>query len=207
MWRTLVVVVKPFRQLLPDGVGRCKIPEVDVIAFEGLHKGLLHAVALRRGGRPQHPALERDLGVKLFEKAGRNLALTDQGRVAFRYADEIFSLGREFRDAVRGRPTGRPVRFAVGLANAVPTTLVTLDAITDADAGRVAEINDYCRCDVLDTYFVFLRSRVIVGQLSLDEEQGLVAEAKTWLLKRVKDLPIYGTYVERWGDWKNPWKS
>ena len=39
------------------------------------------------------------------------------------------------------------------------------------DAGRLAEINDYCRCDVLDTYFVFLRTRVLVGQLSLDAEQ------------------------------------
>ena len=29
------------------------------------------------------------------------------------------------------------------------------------DAGRLAEINDYCRCDVLDTYFVFLRTRVL----------------------------------------------
>ena len=33
------------------------------------------------------------------------------------------------------------------------------------DAGRLAEINDYCRCDVLDTYFVFLRTRVLLGQL------------------------------------------
>ena len=31
--------------------------------------------------------------------------------------------------------------------------------------GRLAEINDYCRCDVLDTYFVFLRSMVLLGQL------------------------------------------
>ena len=36
------------------------------------------------------------------------------------------------------------------------------------DAGRLAEINDYCRCDVLDTYFVFLRTRVLFGEISLD---------------------------------------
>ena len=39
--------------------------------------------------------------------------------------------------------------------------------------GRLAEINDYCRCDVLDTYFVFLRSRVLVGELSMAAEQEL----------------------------------
>ena len=73
------------------------------------------------------------------------------------------------------------------------------------EAGKLKEINDYCRCDVLDTYFVFLRSRVIVGQLKLDEEQGLVAVAKTWLLKRTKECQIYEQYLKRWGDWVNPW--
>ncbi|MCE9604561.1 MAG: 3'-5' exonuclease [Planctomycetia bacterium] len=75
------------------------------------------------------------------------------------------------------------------------------------EAGRLKEINDYCRCDVLDTYFVFLRSRVLVGQLTLDEEQGLVAETKTWLLKKTSDYPIYEDYTKRWGDWKNPWRA
>lgn len=75
------------------------------------------------------------------------------------------------------------------------------------DAGRLKEINDYCRCDVLDTYFVFLRSRVLVGQLTLDEEQGIVAETKTWLLKKKAEYPIYEEYANRWGDWKNPWRA
>ncbi len=64
--------------------------------------------------------LEDALGERLFHREGRRLVLTDVGQLARRYADEIFTLGREFRDAVRGRPTGRPLRFAVGLANAVP---------------------------------------------------------------------------------------
>ena len=42
--------------------------------------------------------------------------------------------------------------------------------------GKLAEIHDYCRCDVLDTYFVFLRTRVLLGRLTLDEEQGIIAE-------------------------------
>lgn len=73
------------------------------------------------------------------------------------------------------------------------------------NAGRLQEINDYCRCDVLDTYFVFLRSRVVLGQLSLDEEQGIVAETKTWLMKRAKESAAFNAYLERWGDWKSPW--
>ena len=73
------------------------------------------------------------------------------------------------------------------------------------DAGKLAEINDYCRCDVLDTYFVFLRMRVLIGDLTLDEEQGLVAQAKTWLTRKSNELPVYKEYLSRWGDWPNPW--
>jgi predicted PolB exonuclease-like 3'-5' exonuclease len=75
------------------------------------------------------------------------------------------------------------------------------------DKGKLAEINDYCRCDLLDTYFVFLRTRVLFGKLDLDQEQGLIAETKTWLLKRAADSPAYRAYLDRWGDWENPWNK
>jgi LysR family transcriptional activator of nhaA len=68
--------------------------------------------------------LERSLGVKLFQRAGRGLELTDDGRVVFRYAEEIFSLGRELADAVKGRPTGRPLQFAVGVSDVLPKLIV-----------------------------------------------------------------------------------
>ena len=74
------------------------------------------------------------------------------------------------------------------------------------DAGKLAEINDYCRYDVLDTYFVFLRTRVLVGQLSLDQEQAIVAQTKNWLQEQSDATPAYDLYLEKWGDWKNPWE-
>lgn len=64
--------------------------------------------------------LENALGEKLFTRIGRNLVLTDVGRVVFRYADEIFSLGRELIDTIKGRPTGLPIRFMVGVADVLP---------------------------------------------------------------------------------------
>jgi len=73
--------------------------------------------------------------------------------------------------------------------------------------GKIAEITDYCRCDVLDTYFVFLRYNVILGRLSLDEEQKIVSETRQWLTDRAAQVPAYGSYLEQWGDWTNPWKS
>ena len=65
-------------------------------------------------------ALEDALGEKLFEKRGRRLVLTEMGAVVHGYADEIFTLGRELQDTVRGRPTGRPLRLTVGIADVVP---------------------------------------------------------------------------------------
>lgn len=65
-------------------------------------------------------ALEDSLGEKLFARRGRRLVLTEMGRVVFRYAEEIFSLGRELRDAVKGRPVGRPQSLMVGVADVVP---------------------------------------------------------------------------------------
>jgi LysR family transcriptional activator of nhaA len=65
-------------------------------------------------------ALEDSLGEKLFERAGRTLRLTEMGQTVFGYADEIFSLGRELVESVKGRPTGRPLRLVVGVADVVP---------------------------------------------------------------------------------------
>src|SRR5262245_22183572 len=75
------------------------------------------------------------------------------------------------------------------------------------NAGQLAEINDYCRCDVLDTYFAFLRTMVLLGQLSLDDEQRLVHAAHDWLEGRAGQSPAYAAYLERWGAWTNPWKE
>jgi len=65
-------------------------------------------------------ALEGSLGEKLFERAGRGLRLTEMGRMVSGYADEIFALGRDLAESVKGQPTGRPLRLAVGVAHALP---------------------------------------------------------------------------------------
>jgi len=74
------------------------------------------------------------------------------------------------------------------------------------ERGQLAEINDYCRCDVLDTYFVFLRSCVLTGKLALEEEQQIVAETKVWLEAHAGASAAYRKYLSEWGDWVNPWE-
>jgi LysR family transcriptional activator of nhaA len=64
--------------------------------------------------------LEEALGAKLFMKRGRHRQLTELGGVVYRYAEEIFGLGRELLNTVRGRATERPPRLTVGISNVVP---------------------------------------------------------------------------------------
>ena len=69
--------------------------------------------------------LEDTLGEKLFVRSGRYLVLTEMGRVVFKYADDIFSLGQDLLNTVKGRGSGRPMRLAVGIADAVPKLLAS----------------------------------------------------------------------------------
>ena len=73
------------------------------------------------------------------------------------------------------------------------------------DAGRANDIHDYCRADVLDTYFVFLRSRVLVGEISIKQEHERIEEARAWIERSAKEHPGLNRYLSAWGDWKSPW--
>lgn len=99
------------------------------------HHLLYFWMVVREGGlakaatrlRLSHPtvsaqvhALEEALGEALLVRKGRGLELTEMGQVVFRYADEIFALGTELLDTVKSRPTGRPLRLVVGVADVVP---------------------------------------------------------------------------------------
>jgi predicted PolB exonuclease-like 3'-5' exonuclease len=73
------------------------------------------------------------------------------------------------------------------------------------DAGKKAEIHDYCRADVLDTYFVFLRSRVVAGDIDLKREAALIEEARAWIEAQAATCPGLARYLAAWGEWQNPW--
>lgn len=68
--------------------------------------------------------LEEALGEPLFERRGRRLVLTEAGRTAYRYAEEIFGLGQEMVQALSGRPSGRPTRLVVGISDVLPKLAV-----------------------------------------------------------------------------------
>jgi len=64
--------------------------------------------------------LEAALGEELFNRSGRQLVLTEVGQLVYRYANEIFKLGRELTDTLQGRPAGRSLRLLIGVADVLP---------------------------------------------------------------------------------------
>lgn len=69
-------------------------------------------------------ALERDLGYALLKPAGRGLALTDAGTAALQQADQIFQMGERLPDVVKNAASKPRVRFAVGISDGLPKTVV-----------------------------------------------------------------------------------
>jgi LysR family transcriptional activator of nhaA len=87
-----------------------------------MHEGSMSAASKKLRLSPstlsaQVSNLEETLGGKLV---GRNLEPTDLGRLVFRYANEIFFLGREMMETVRGRPVGGPLSLRVGIVDVLP---------------------------------------------------------------------------------------
>lgn len=72
----------------------------------------------------QLSTLEEALEVKLFKRVGRNIEATEMGQLVFQYADEIFSLGKELMDTVRGHPKAGRIPLRVGVVDALPKMVV-----------------------------------------------------------------------------------
>jgi LysR family transcriptional activator of nhaA len=68
----------------------------------------------------QIKALEETLEVQLFQRQRGRLVLTEAGAHAYRYADEIFTLGRELQESLAGHSPTRAPKLVVGIADVVP---------------------------------------------------------------------------------------
>ena len=67
--------------------------------------------------------LEANFGVDLFARVGRNLELTETGRLVSGYADEIFSLGDELEQLLHQLPGELPLLFRVGVVDGIPKSI------------------------------------------------------------------------------------
>ena len=78
--------------------------------------------------------LEQSLGKTLFSQQGRRLVLTEAGRVAMNYADQIFLLGEQMQEALNEADSGR-TRLTVGISDSLPklSAYRMLEAVTRMD--------------------------------------------------------------------------
>jgi LysR family transcriptional activator of nhaA len=88
-------------------------------------------------------SLEEQLGEKLLTRSGRSLVPTEMGRTVFRYAEEIFGLGLELMDAVKQRPTGKPLRLAIGVDDVLPKEIA--QALIEPALGLAESVRLLCR--------------------------------------------------------------
>ncbi len=72
----------------------------------------------------QIKALQDCLDVRLFERQGRKLALTEEGHSALVYAKQIFDTGNEFTDWIRDQSFKGRLKIQIGVLNSIPKVLV-----------------------------------------------------------------------------------
>lgn len=98
--------------------------------------------------------LERDLGVKLFTRSGRRLAITEAGKLALARADEIFQIGTELAETLKASPPEEALPFRVGLADSVPKS-IAFRLLAPAFA-LSTPIRLFCHRDKLENLFAEL---------------------------------------------------
>lgn len=98
--------------------------------WSAAHAGSVAAAASQLHLTPQTVSaqiklLEDDLGTALFRPAGRGLELTEAGRVALSYADEIFALGHEMVSSLQANAISAhaTTSFRIGVSDAIPKSL------------------------------------------------------------------------------------
>ncbi|MFC4699089.1 transcriptional activator NhaR [Glaciecola siphonariae] len=102
--------------------------------------------------------LEERIGQPLFDRVGRRLRLTETGRLVLRYADDIFELGKELTDVLRGAPLVGTSEFIVSAASALPKTIVY--KIIEPALSLSQEVSLMCREGPVET---------ILGELAVHE--------------------------------------
>lgn len=105
--------------------------------------------------------LEKAVGTPLFEREGRTMVLTETGQVVYRYADEIFSLGRELSDTLRGRTTRDKLNLIVGVPDNLPK-LVVYELLKPA-----MELEEHVRLQVYESKLQDLLADLALHRLDL----------------------------------------
>ncbi|AFY02682.1 LysR family transcriptional regulator [Bdellovibrio bacteriovorus] len=97
-----------------------------VIAKEG---SIAKAAEKLNMGQPtlsiQLKQLEESLGKNLFERRKQRLFLTEAGKIAYEYADQVFRLGAEMVEVLQDRLQNNRVHVQIGALDSVPKPIIS----------------------------------------------------------------------------------
>ena len=91
--------------------------------------------------------LEQSIGKSLFMQQGRSLVLTEAGRLALGYADQIFLLGEQMQEALSEADSAR-TRLTVGISDSLPK--LTAFRVLEATLSLPAPVRLVCYEDQFD---------------------------------------------------------
>ena len=115
------------------------------IAMQG---GIAKAAEKLRLGQPtlstQLKQLEEMVGKPLFERRNRKMILTEAGKAALDYANEIFRLGDEMIEVLQDRTSGNQTHLQVGALDSVPKNVI-LSLVMEA-----YKISSTCTVSILE---------------------------------------------------------
>jgi len=121
-------------------------------------------------------ALEEALDQKLFVRSGRHLVLTETGRLVYSYADEIFGIGRELQETLKGkRSTRRPARLSIGVADSLPNVVAYLLLAPVWSMGEPVRV--ICRED---------RPERLLAELAMHELDAVLTDAPVPVTIRIR---------------------
>ncbi len=149
----------------------------------------------------QIKCLEGQLGHALFARQGRNIVLTERGRVVKEYADDIFALGEELTEVLQSTTGGRHAyRLRVGVSNNLPK-LVAYRLLSPTIHLVDFPVHLVCREDEAATLVADLGLNHLDLVLS-DTPVGLAGELRTTSsLIGESEVEWFGTraLIEAWG--------
>ncbi len=70
------------------------------------------------------------------------------------------------------------------------------------ETGQRDRVDNYCMCDALDTYFVFLRCRVVQGHINVEQERRLVEGAYAWIEQAAAQNLALAEYLRAFCYWQ-----
>ncbi|MDG0815658.1 LysR family transcriptional regulator [Bdellovibrio svalbardensis] len=107
------------------------------IAQEG---SIAKAAAKLNIGQPtlstQLKQLEESLGRPLFERSKQRLHLTEAGKIAFEYADQVFRIGSEMIEALEDRLQNNRIHVQIGALDSVPKHIIKEVILKAYEAGN-----------------------------------------------------------------------